>query len=159
MVISPMLRGLFGLDWDALHHKLNVSPHLPADWDHATLHNVPLGSERVDVDYRRAGDHLTVQVTGEPVRSIALDPVEIAIPAELPTPGSETRQLKVLDQNFSAHEAKFTFAGWGGTAYDLKVRLNRPHVAAQGGQLSAGKLHVRIQEGSGYQVQTVRFDF
>ncbi len=33
MVISPMLRGLFGLDWDALNHTLRISPHLPADWD------------------------------------------------------------------------------------------------------------------------------
>jgi Mannosylglycerate hydrolase MGH1-like glycoside hydrolase domain len=159
MVISPMLRGLFGLDWDALHHKLNVKPHLPADWDHATLHNVPLGSERVGVDYRRTGDHLNVQVTGEPARSIELDPVEIAVPTELPGPGSETRQLKVLDQTFSPHEATFTFAGWGGTAYDLKVRLNRPRPAAQGGKLSAAKLHVQIPAGAGYQIQTVKFDF
>ncbi len=159
MVISPMLRGLFGLDWDALHHKLNVKPHLPADWDHATLRNVPLGSKRVDVDYRRAGDQLVVQVTGEPVRSIALDPVEIAMPAELPSPGSETRQLKVLDQSSTADEVTFTFAGWTGTAYDLKVRLNRPHVAAQGGKLGAGTLHVQIPAGVGYQIQTVKFDF
>ncbi len=159
MVISPMLRGLFGLDWDALHHKLNVTPHLPADWDHAMLHNVPLGSERVDVDYRRVGDHLNVQVTGQPIRSIPLDAVEIAIPAELPSPGSETRQLKVLDQSVSAHQATFTFAAWGGTAYDLKVRLNRPHVTAQGGQVSGGRLHIQIPDGAGYQVQTVKFDF
>ncbi len=159
MVISPLLRGLFGLDWDALHHKLNVAPHLPADWDRATLHNVPLGSQRVDVDYRRAGDHLNVQVTGEPVRSVPLEPVEFAMPAELPDPGSETRQLKVLDQSFSAHHGSVTFAGWGGTAYDLKVRLNRPHVTAQGGILDAGKLHIEIPAGAGYQIRTVKFDF
>lgn len=159
MVITPMLRGLFGLDWDALHHKLNVTPHLPADWDHATLHNVPLGSGRVDVEYRRAADHLNVQVTGEPTRSIPLDPVEVEVPAELPSPGSETRQLKVLDQSFSAHEGSFTFAGWGGTGYDLEVRLNRPHVTATGGQLNSGKLHIQIPEGAGYRVQTVEFAF
>jgi Amylo-alpha-1,6-glucosidase len=159
MVISPMLRGLFGLDWDALHHKLNVTPHLPADWDYAALHNVPLGAERVDVEYRRAGDHLTVQVTGEPGRSIAVDPVEIVMPAELPGPGSETRHLKVLEQKFSEHEATFTFAGWGGTAYDLKVRLNRAHVAAEGGKLSGGTLHVQIPDGAGYQIQRVKFGF
>jgi hypothetical protein len=159
MVISPILRGLFGLDWDALHHKLNVTPHLPADWDHARLHNVPLGLGRVDVDYRRGGDHLNIQVTGEPVRSIPLDPVEVAMPTELPSPGSETRQLKVVDQTFAPHEATFTFAGWGGTAYDLKVRLNRPHVTAQGGQLSGGKLHVAIPTGAGYQIETVTFEF
>jgi hypothetical protein len=100
-----------------------------------------------------------VQVTGQPARSVPLDPIEVQIPAELPSPGSETRQLKVLDQSFSTHVARFTFAGWGGTAYDLDVRLNRPHVTARGGQLSSGKLHMQMPEGAGYQVQTVEFAF
>ncbi len=159
MVISPLLRGLFGLDWDALHHKLNVTPHLPADWDRATLHNVPLGSERVDVTYRRVGDHMNVEVGAKPIVSVQLDPVEVAIPAELPSPGSETRQLKVLAQTSSDHQASFTFAGWGGTVYDLSVRLNRPHITAEGGELRDGKLRLQFPEGSGYETTTINFRF
>ncbi len=159
MVISPLLRGLFGLEWDAPHAKLNVHPHLPADWDHATLRNVPLGTRRVDVEYRRAGDHMTVEVSGEQPITVALDPVEIAIPADLPGPGSETRQLKVLDQNYNAHEANFTFAAWGGMAYDLKVRLNRPRATAEGGKLANGMLHLEAPKGDGYRTQKVSFRF
>lgn len=45
MVFTPALRGLFGLDWDALRHTLRVAPNLPATWDHARLRNVTCRSE------------------------------------------------------------------------------------------------------------------
>ncbi|MDQ2840736.1 MAG: glycogen debranching protein [Acidobacteriota bacterium] len=159
MVISPLLRGLFGLDWDALHHTLHVAPHLPADWERASLHNVPLGSEKVDVEYRRIGDHMSVQVTGQRPLTVALDPVELAIPAELPSPGSETRQLKVLDETSAAHETTFLLEGWASAVYDFDIRLNRPHVSVQGGQLNGGKLHVQFPNGTGYRNQLLRFRY
>ena len=57
MVISPVVRGMLGLDWDALHHTLTVRPQLPANWDHVKVHNVSLGSVRLELDItRRAGD-------------------------------------------------------------------------------------------------------
>ncbi len=52
MVISPVLRGLFGLEWDAAGNKLTVTPSLPADWDRATLRHVPLAGGEC-----RCGDH------------------------------------------------------------------------------------------------------
>ena len=61
MVISPLLRGLFGLDWDALHHTLRTVPHLPAEWDSAGLKNVPLGNGFADISYQRQGSTLLVQ--------------------------------------------------------------------------------------------------
>ena len=33
MVITPLLRGLFGLDWHAANYTLRIAPHLPAGWD------------------------------------------------------------------------------------------------------------------------------
>ena len=180
MVITPMLRGLFGLDWDAPHRTLRVTPHLPADWDDATLHNVPLGGARVDLEYRRVGDRLTVQAKSDQPQefclasgsapektctgttrtiSVPLDPVELTIPADLPNPGDETKQLKVLDQSVGAHRATFTFTSPGGLSYDLKVRLNRPHTTVQGGQMTAGTVHVQFPAGVGYQEQVVTFRF
>jgi hypothetical protein len=41
MVVSPVLRGLFGLEWDAAANKLTITPSLPAQWDKAKLHHVP----------------------------------------------------------------------------------------------------------------------
>ena len=159
MVISPLLRGLFGLSWDAPHHRLDVQPHLPADWEHAVLHNVPLGAEHVDVTYRRTPDHWAVDITGQPSLSIPLEPVELAIPSDLPTAGSETHQLKVLDQTSSAHQARFVLAGWGGSSHDLKIRLNRSHVTVDGAHLNGNSLHLKFADSPGYQTQSVTFHF
>ncbi len=63
MVIAPLLRGLFGLDWDAPNHTLRLAPHLPADWDRARLRNVPLGSSSVTLEYQRRGAQLFIRAT------------------------------------------------------------------------------------------------
>src|SRR5713226_7516927 len=44
MVISPLLRGLFGLQADAQNHQLTLSPHIPADWTSFAVRNVHLGA-------------------------------------------------------------------------------------------------------------------
>ncbi len=183
MVISPMLRGLFGLDWDALHHTLRVTPHLPADWASAKLRNVPLGSDRINLVYRRFSDHVLVEALsshplqfclvtqGSPEKpcneaasrsktiALASDPVELLIPAQLPNLGAETKQLKVLDQTYAPHQATFTLAAPGGSSYDLRVRLNRPQATAEGGDLKADTLHVKFESGMGYQTKIVTFHF
>jgi glycogen debranching enzyme len=158
MILSPALRGLFGLDWK-LPGSLSVNPHLPAEWDYAKLQNVPLGSKRVDINYHRMKNGWRIQVTGQPDRLLPLEPVEIALPATLPSLGSETRQLKVVDQKTSSNTAAFTFAGWGGTSYDLKLRVNRSNVTAEGASLAGETLHLQFPIGSGYQTQIVTFHF
>ena len=42
MVITPAIRGLFGLSFDAEAKAIVVDPHLPATWQGATLHHVPV---------------------------------------------------------------------------------------------------------------------
>ena len=183
MVISPILRGLFGLDWDALHHTLRVNPHLPADWANAKLRNVPLGPDRVDVVYKRVGDHVLVEaMSSHPVQfclttqgspeepcneaasqsktiSVASQAVELLVPAQLPSAGAETKQLKVLDETYAPHQATFTLAAQGGSSYDLKVRLNRPRATAEGADLKSDTLHVQFDAGTGYQTKVVTFRF
>jgi hypothetical protein len=181
MVISPLLRGLFGLDWDATDHTLRLTPHLPADWDHARLRNVPLGSNRIDLQYDRTGGHLTVTAKSsgpealcltaqnasatpchaepESVQKLVLPlpPVELSIPASLPEAGSLTSQLKVLDEQFSSRKAVFTLEAWGGSVYDLPVRLNLPQITVKGGTISGSKLHVAFPDGEGYQKAIITF--
>lgn len=181
MVISPLVRGLFGLDWDAANHTLRLAPHLPADWDHATLRNVKIGDISTDLAYQRTNGMLTVRARmarpaafclarqGAPEKpcaaspatetelSIALPAVELAIPAKLPEQGAETRQLKVLDENLSEHRAVYRFAAMAGTKYDLPVRFNRPGVSVQGAEVAEQELHLTFPDGTGYQTVTVSF--
>ncbi len=44
MVISPLLRGLFGLQTDAGAHRVTMSPHVPADWTWFTVDHVHAGT-------------------------------------------------------------------------------------------------------------------
>jgi Mannosylglycerate hydrolase MGH1-like glycoside hydrolase domain len=157
MVIVPLIRGLFGIGWDAQHNTLHFAPHLPADWDHASLHNVPLGASTVDLEYRRDGGRLLI--SGGQTFSLPLPGVELAFPAHLPLEGAVTSQLKALDEHASEHQAVFTLAAQGGSTYDLRVRLNRPNVKAQGGEVRDGKLHIEFPSGSGYQTKTVTFSW
>ena len=42
MVITPVLRGLFGISIDAQTKTITVNPRLPAGWDHAEIQALPL---------------------------------------------------------------------------------------------------------------------
>jgi glycogen debranching enzyme len=42
MVITPVLRGLFGIEIDAQKKTITVNPHLPAGWDQAEVRNLQI---------------------------------------------------------------------------------------------------------------------
>ena len=146
MVLTPALRGLFGVSYDAQTDTLTVDPHLPAAWPGATLRHVPVsGDRRVTLHYARDGAVLRVRVEGEggappphlagPESATAtggelrlpLPGVELGVPAELPLPGSLTTQLKVLEQHSSAHSATWVLEAQAGTSMVLPLRVNGSH--------------------------------
>jgi hypothetical protein len=179
MVIAPMLRGLFGVTCDVPGKTIYVSPHLPAEWDHAVLRNVAFGSTFIDLDFRRAAGKLEIRAdskaaadlclagsfdsackpTNSAVHTLSIDlpAVEIGIPTRLPQQGSETTQLKVLDEQILQSKAIFQFEAEAQSEYDLSVRLNRQGVTVHDGSVANGKLHLSFPPGSGYQVETVTF--
>jgi hypothetical protein len=182
MVLTPALRGLFGLEWDALHHTLRVAPNLPAGWETATLHNVPLGSTRIELEMKRQGDRLIVRAksagtgafclapanaprdrdcTGPAATAheleIPLPPVEIAVPGELPLPGASTAQIKVVNEQGDASHYQVAFRAPGGTECELPVRLNRSGARASGAELAGNRLQLKFPPGSGYQTIKVEF--
>jgi hypothetical protein len=69
MVVSPMLRGLFGLQTDAKHHEITFAPHVPADWTTFGIRHVHVGQASVDFQFRKTRDSVTVEAvrtgTGE----------------------------------------------------------------------------------------------
>ena len=48
--VFPMIRGLIGLDVDALNNKITFSPKIPVDWKFLKVHNVNIGSAIVNLD-------------------------------------------------------------------------------------------------------------
>jgi glycogen debranching enzyme len=53
MVVTPTVRGLFGIAPGAGGHELRFAPQLPADWDRAAIRNVAVGGSLYDFDLRR----------------------------------------------------------------------------------------------------------
>jgi glycogen debranching enzyme len=61
MVISPMLRGLFGLNVNALTHTVTLTPHLPYSWDSATISNVKVGEANLSFTIRRSDSSIQLE--------------------------------------------------------------------------------------------------
>ncbi len=53
MVVTPLLRGLLGLESLDGGRTLKIAPQLPASWDRVTLDKVPAGRDTVDLVIRR----------------------------------------------------------------------------------------------------------
>lgn len=53
MVISPLLRGMFGLEADATSHTLVLSPHLPTGWSRFSIENIRVGDDRLLINFKR----------------------------------------------------------------------------------------------------------
>jgi glycogen debranching enzyme len=61
MVISPILRGLFGLQVDAEKHQVTLAPHIPADWTSFSIRNIRVGDAGLDIHYKKSADVLTFE--------------------------------------------------------------------------------------------------
>jgi glycogen debranching enzyme len=62
MVVSPLLRGMFGLQTDAATGTLTFSPHAPADWTSFGIGNVQVGSSKLDLRYSKDAGGITLEV-------------------------------------------------------------------------------------------------
>ncbi len=62
MVISPLVRGLLGLEVNALKSSLVLAPHVPVGWNDFAIHNVKVGATLLDFTWHRSGDDITLEV-------------------------------------------------------------------------------------------------
>ncbi len=182
MVISPVLRGLFGLEWDAVANKLTVTPSLPADWDKASLHHVPLAKGDFDLQMTRDGSMLVVQANGSSAQQVVLashtpgakwagNVLRIPLPAveaglayAPPQAGATTQQMKVIDQQSTANSLTLTLAALANSHQAIMLRINdaraRPLVdGARMAQESGSSLlpvQVDFGAGEGYVEKTLK---
>jgi glycogen debranching enzyme len=157
MVITPALRGMFGVEVDAPSESIYLDPHLPADWDKVEVQRLHVGQSVCSLDYQRQGQSLVVKVitnSGSAVRlatavkdartaadgmsiAFALPPVEVAVPHGLPLPGARTSQMKVLAETAMANSLKLELEADAGSVVELKLRRNgtKLNVRADGAKL------------------------
>lgn len=69
MVVSPVLRGLFGLAPDSVAGTLTFAPHVPADWTSFAIRNVAVGAVRIDLHYSKDVEGITLEAKPSGTRS------------------------------------------------------------------------------------------
>jgi glycogen debranching enzyme len=65
MVVSPLLRGMFGLETDATNGTLTFAPHVPADWTSFAIRQVQVGAAKLDLHYAKDPSAITLQIKGK----------------------------------------------------------------------------------------------
>src|ERR1700722_9214064 len=61
MVVSPLLRVMFGLQIDAEQRQITLAPHVPSDWTSFAIHNIRAGDAVVDFQYRKTADTVVLE--------------------------------------------------------------------------------------------------
>jgi glycogen debranching enzyme len=181
MVITPTVRGLFGLEWSDGGNTLSVTPHLPAQWEEAKILGVPIGQSRIALQFQRKGVVLSVRVIGELAKTLKLDSraegarlqkaelqiplaaVEIGIFHGLPAPGAVTSELKVLDQRQAPHSLELQLAAPANTTQSLFLRINdeKVRLRVEGAERPPGSTQLRVQfpDGPGYVERKVNLSW
>jgi glycogen debranching enzyme len=147
MVITPTLRGLFGITSDAQEKEITVNPHLPPRWEGARVNGVVLPEGRIDLVFTRTEDVLRVNFddrehTGWKLRSdlagasvhkdprnsngwelsIPLPEVDIDADSSSPVqPGARTSEFRVLSQVYGVRRIDLTVEGMAGSEGNLVV--------------------------------------
>ena len=150
MVLSPAVRGLFGLEADAMTGRLRVDPQLPAQWSEASLQNVPFGTTRLNLEMHRVDANLEVEaVSQKPIRlclqssreffaeascdatettshrmRIPLPKVEVGLEPKSVQPGASTEQLKFIRQEYGPHSLSIRLDVPAGRDSRIYLRTN-----------------------------------
>jgi hypothetical protein len=64
-VVLPLVRGLMGLEGDAIDKKLSYSPHFPGDWEKVIIENYKIGEAVFRIEYSRHKNRLSVSLQAD----------------------------------------------------------------------------------------------
>ncbi len=102
--LTSAVRGLFGIDINAEDGILTIAPHLPAEWDHATVSGLHLGASTLNLRFEQQSDELSLRIltSGPPVH-IRYDP-EIPLGARIQSARGCGRRIEAKQQQKSADQ-------------------------------------------------------
>jgi glycogen debranching enzyme len=176
MVITPTLRGLFGIDIDAQTKTITVNPHLPASWEHASIKNLRVGEEAVDLEFSRVdgeilvsrkssatseihlrSEHAGTKSTQKDRVSIPDRSVDVGTIFQEPNPGDRTQSARVLRAEYGDRKLTIILEGREGSIAELPIVVRTPKttVKVEGAELSAPVPHINLAPAS--QTATVHF--
>ena len=104
MVISPMLRGLFGLESSAATHTVTFAPHVPADWTSFAIRNIGIENTTLDFHYNRTQKEITLDIESNGDSELEFAP---ALSLRARVGGAEVNgrgvPIKIERSNFDQH--------------------------------------------------------
>lgn len=69
MVISPVVRGMLGLEVDGQNKEILLSPHVPAEWNSFAIGNVVVNGQGLDFSYSRGAQEISLTINAGPQNS------------------------------------------------------------------------------------------
>jgi len=125
MVVSPILRGLLGLETDGLSRTITLGPTLPADWSSFAAHGLRAGDVTVEAAFHRTSDEMAFEIkrSGGGECFLVLQPA-LSLRAEVSSVELNGRPLPFhLEKNETDQHLQMRFAVYGGTS-TLRIRLH-----------------------------------
>ncbi|HUL15383.1 MAG TPA: hypothetical protein VLV88_05260 [Terriglobales bacterium] len=125
MVISPILRGMLGLEYNATEKTLTFAPHLPADWTSLAVEHVTAGDDTLDLEYEKSEDGLTLTVTrkGDGDCSVEFEPA-VSLRADVLSAEMNGRPLAFrAEANGNDQHIVVKFGVYGGPN-TLRIRMH-----------------------------------
>jgi hypothetical protein len=179
MVVTPTLRGLFGISIDAQSKTITVNPHLPASWGVAYIHNIAIGDQTVDLSFLAFGNQTTVLIAnpqsnsdihlvstipgakpfGSGQLALPLEPVSVDSDFRAPNPGDRSHSTRVLHEERSANKLVLEFEGPADSDASFRVLLASPNLSvhAEHATLSPVSASKRNDPGAASQILKLHF--
>lgn len=101
MVVTPVLRGLLGIEPGAAGSELRFAPQLPANWNSVSAQNLSAGTTRVDFTMTRASGQLSVTIDRRALKGTAGPLARVILAPAFPL-DAVVRGVRV-----NGHDAKF----------------------------------------------------
>ena len=91
MLVTPLVRGLLGLESDAPQRRATIAPHLPDDWDEVTVEQFRVGEDVLSIHITRTDRLLTLTLARHGPRP---EPLTVRVSPALPA-GASVESVRV----------------------------------------------------------------
>lgn len=127
MIVTPLVRGLLGIEVDAQNGRLTLAPQLPPSWDQVTVRNISVGRALVDALIRRETGRLSARIA---VRR-SERPISVTFAPRTPL-GSRTAGTPSTRQVRDSAQLDVTFTGgWESELLTVAARIGDRSKAAR----------------------------
>jgi len=138
MVVSPLLRGMFGLHTDAAKRTLTFAPHVPADWTAFSIRGVAVGADTLDLSYKKSAEAITLEIgrKGSADCTVDFEPA-VSVRAEVVGAEWDGRAIPFKVEANGTDQHVLVHFGVNGGPNTLRIRLRNDFGVSYASELPA----------------------